>query len=255
MKIVTWNVNSVRARLERLEAWLASRAPDVVCLQETKVIDADFPREAIEAQGYHAAIYGQKTYNGVAILSRTPATDVLVGFADGEPEDDARVIAATVEGIRVIGVYVPNGKEVGTDKYAYKLAWFARLRAYLERHCDPTVPTLLCGDFNVAPDDRDVWDPDGWRDQILCSTPERESLARVVEWGLTDTFRHLNDEGGIFTWWDYRQLGFPKNRGLRIDHIYVTPPLLARLEDCKVDREERKGKQPSDHAPLCATFR
>ncbi len=254
MQIATWNVNSIRARKERVSAWLVEHAPEVLCVQETKVVDADFPLAELTELGYHAEIHGQKTYNGVAILARQPLADPVRGFADGEPEEDARLIAATVAGVRVVSVYVPNGKEIGHPKYEYKLAWLARLRRYLERHCDPAAPLVLCGDFNVAPSDLDVWDPALWRDRLLVSDAEREGFAALVDWGLTDLYRHHHPDDPGFSWWDYRQLAFPKKHGLRIDFLLATAPLLARSTEIVVDREARKGKQPSDHAPVVGTF-
>ncbi len=254
VKLVTWNVNSIRQRLERLVALLGRHAPDVVCLQETKVVDADFPVETLRAAGYASVFAGQKSYNGVAILSKLPATEVACGFRDGGDDTQFRLLAATIADVRVICAYVPNGQSVGSDKYAYKLAWLARLRALLEREADPARPLALVGDFNVAPADIDVHDPEAWRGQVLCSEPERAALARVVEWGLVDAFRNRHPERVAFTWWDYRELGFPKNRGLRIDHVLLTRPLVDNLEDIVIDREERKGKGASDHAPVLALF-
>jgi exodeoxyribonuclease-3 len=254
MDIATWNVNSIRARKERVLPWLEAQSPAVVCLQETKVVDDAFPVAEVEAQGYSAAIHGQKTYNGVAILTREPVTDVVRGFADGEAEDDARLIAASVAGVRVISAYIPNGKEIGHDKYHYKLAWLERLRRYLDKHCDPSQPLALCGDFNVAPADLDVWDPELWRDRLLCSTAERAALQSILDWGVSDVFRHHHPDEPGFSWWDYRQLSFPKKKGIRIDFVLATAPLLERSTDARVDREARKGKQPSDHAPVIASF-
>jgi exodeoxyribonuclease III len=254
VKLATWNVNSIRARQERALSWLRDRAPDVVCLQETKVPDDAFPAEICRDLGYEAVFHGQRGYNGVAILSRLPISDGACGLDDGEDDSQARLVAATVRGIRVISVYVPNGQAVGSEKYAYKLAWLERLRRYLERCCSPDQPVVLAGDFNVAPDDRDVHDPAIWEGKIMCSDAERAGLEKVCEWGLRDTFR-LHEEGaGFFSWWDYRMLGFPKNRGLRIDHIYATEPLLRACTSAHIDREERKGKLPSDHAPVFAEF-
>ena len=255
MKIATWNVNSIRARKERLLAWLERHQPDALCLQETKVVDDDFPIEDIEAAGYQAAFYGQKSYNGVAILARDEIADVVCGFDDDDPEDDARrVIAGTVNGVRVVSVYVPNGKDVGTDAYQYKLDWLARLRRYFDARCKTDEKVALCGDFNVAPDDRDVYDPERLTGSILCSEPERIRLRELVEWGFEDAYRQHHEEGGLYSWWDYRRLGFPKNRGLRIDHIYVSGSMAKVCTDSVIDREERKGKQPSDHAPVWADF-
>jgi len=255
VKLVTWNVNSIRQRLERLLALLARHAPDVICLQETKVVDGDFPAAALRAAGYASAFAGQKSYNGVAILAKTEPDAVARGFRDGADDEQARLLSATIEGVRVICAYVPNGQALGTDKYAYKLEWFERLRKLLERESDPTRPLALVGDFNVAPADMDVHDPEAWRGQVLCSDPERAALQRVVDWGLVDAFRARYPERVAFTWWDYRELGFPKNRGLRIDHVLLTQPLVAKLEDVVIDREERKGKGASDHAPVIASLR
>ena len=224
MLLATWNVNSIRARLPRVLPWLEERQPDVVCLQETKCIDDEFPRDEIEALGYHVEIYGQRTYNGVAILSREPVTNVVRGLPDDEPDADRRVIAGTVGDMDVYGFYVVNGQSVGTEKFDYKLAWLERVRQLVEARYDPSRKIVLCGDFNVAPDDRDVWDPAHWHERILCSTPEREALQRLVDIGFQDAFRAFHEEGGYYSWWDYRTLGFPKNRGLRIDHIFVSRP-------------------------------
>ena len=254
MKLATWNVNSIRARWTRFSDWLRERQPDVVCIQETKVEDGLFPFADIESLGYRVVFHGQKTYNGVAILARQEPTDVVRGFGDGVDDSQARFIAATVGGIRVASVYVPNGQAVGSEKFVYKLAWLARLRSWLDAHTDRGSTFFLCGDFNVAPDDRDVYDPEGWRDQVLCHPDERAALIRVQDFGLDDLFRRHHAEPGIYSWWDYRQLGFPKNRGLRIDHIFGTPTAAAICGDVIVDRDARKGQEPSDHAPVVATL-
>jgi len=254
MRIVTWNVNSIRARLDRLLAFLQREAPDVVCLQELKVPDEDFPFEAIRAAGYHAAVHGQRTYNGVAVFGRAIPTDVITGLGDGAADEQARLIAATVDGVRVVSVYVPNGQVVGSDKWDYKLAWLRRLGEWLTRNHSPGQPLVLCGDFNVAPEDRDVARLEEWRASVLCHEDARRALRGVVEWGLVDTIR-LHDEGpGPYTWWDYRMLAFPKGNGLRIDHIFATPDLARRSTAARVDRDERKGKLPSDHAPVIVDF-
>jgi exodeoxyribonuclease III len=254
MRIATWNVNSVRARLPRLLPWLVERQPDVVCLQEIKVVDEDFPRAEIEALGYRAEVFGQKTYNGVAILSRGEATDVVRGLPGDGPEADKRLLAATVGGVRVIGVYCPNGGEVGSDKYAFKLDWFARLQAFLEASVRPEAPAVLCGDINVAPGDEDVWDPARWRDQILCSEPERAAFRGLLGCGFVDALRLRHQEGGIYTWWDYRMGAFHRGWGLRIDHVLASRGLAPRCVEVAVDRDARKGDKPSDHAPVIATF-
>ncbi len=250
MKLASWNVNSIRARQERLLRWLERAKPDVVCLQELKAPDAEFPAEALRAAGWYAAVHGQRTYNGVAILARAPLEGVEVGLGDGVDDPQARFVAADVSGIRVASVYVPNGAEVGSEKWAYKLEWLGRLRAWLERTADPRRPLALCGDWNVAPDDLDVAHPDAWRESVLFHAEARAALARVMEWGLVDSFRRRHPDLRAYSWWDYRQLAFPKNEGLRIDHVLVTEPLAARLVDAGIDRDERKGKQPSDHAPV-----
>lgn len=250
MIIATWNVNSIRARLERLLAFLARHSPDIVCLQELKVADHEFPLAEVHGAGYRAVYHGQATYNGVAILSKDEAADVETGMGDDHPDDHARVIAATVSGLRIISAYFPNGKTVGSDKWAYKLDWMGRLRTCLDRQGGADRPLALCGDFNVAPEDRDVARPDEWRESVLCHGDARRALTDIAGYGLVDTMR-LHEEGpGPFSWWDYRMLGFPKGNGLRIDHVYVTPPLAARCSRAWVDRNERKGKLPSDHAPV-----
>ena len=255
VKLVTWNVNSIRQRLERLLALLERHAPDVVCLQETKVVDTDFPAEALRAAGYASVFAGQKSYNGVAILAKTEPGELASGFRDGGDDEQVRLLAATISDVRVICAYVPNGQAVGSEKYGYKLDWLERLRKLLEREADPAQALALVGDFNVAPTDADVHDPEAWRGQVLCSEPERAALQRVLDWGLVDGFRARYPERVAYTWWDYRELGFPKNRGLRIDHVLLTQPLVAKLEDVVIDREERKGKGASDHAPVLAVLR
>lgn len=254
MRIATWNVNSVRARLERVRVWLARERPEVVCLQETKVEDELFPREPLAEFGYHCLTYGQRTYNGVAILSLFPPSQVVRGFPGEEVEAGKRLLAATVAGVRVINVYVPNGGEVGLPSYHAKLAWLAALREWLEATADPAGEVVLCGDFNVAPEDRDVWDPALWRDRILFSEPEKEALRHLLAWGLEDLLRRHHPEGGLYTWWDYRGGAFHRGWGLRIDHIFASAAVAARCRDVVIDRQERKGDKPSDHAPVIATF-
>jgi exodeoxyribonuclease-3 len=255
VKIATWNVNSIRARLPRLLDWLPEAKCDVVCLQELKVEEAQFPREELAAAGWKIAAAYQKTYNGVAILAREELRDVSSGLDDGEDDPQARLIAATVNDVRVVCVYVPNGQTVGSDKYRYKLRWLERLRAYLDRHAPREL--VLCGDFNVAPEPRDVYDPAGWENEVLFHIDARTALEKVRAFGLADTFRLQNPDLQAFSWWDYRQLSFPKNRGLRIDHIFATEALARRCTHAAIDRESRKvkdGMQPSDHAPVIATF-
>ncbi|MGE0443434.1 MAG: exodeoxyribonuclease III [Gemmatimonadales bacterium] len=252
MIIATWNVNSIRARLERLLAWLEQHAPDVVCLQELKVTDEEFPAAEVEAAGYRAVFHGQRTYNGVAILSRTESSDVATGFDGGAEEEQARLISARVGGIRFLSAYFPNGKSVGSDKWAYKLDWMGRLAEHLQARYRPDEPLVLAGDFNVAPEDRDVARPDEWRESVLCHQDARSALQRIAGWGLVDAMRLIEAGPGPFSWWDYRMLAFPKGNGLRIDHLFVTQPLVTRCRRVWVDREQRKGKLPSDHAPVLA---
>lgn len=250
VKIATWNVNSIRTRLPRLLGVLERHEPDVLCLQELKVEDEGFPALDVRQAGYYAATFGQRTYNGVAILSREKPEDVTRSLSDGVDDDEARLISAKIGGIRIICVYVPNGGTVGSDKWEYKLEWLGRLRRYLERTASPDEPLVLCGDMNIAPEDRDVKNEARWADTVLCHPDGRTALAHVAAWGLVDTLRLKTEESGIYTWWDYRKLGYAKNDGLRIDVIYVTRPLANGVKDVIVDRNERKGKQPSDHVPL-----
>lgn len=255
MRIATWNVNSIRAREERLVAWLGRRAPDVLCLQELKVEEPKYPRERLEALGYRSVVHAQKTYNGVAILSRLEATDVVVGLGDGVEDPQSRLVSARVGGVRVVSVYMPNGQSVGSDKWTYKLAWMQRFRAWLDRHVSPDEPAAICGDFNVAPEALDVHDPAFWEGETLYHPEARAGLAHVRAFGLVDTFRERHPgEAGLFSWWDYRMLGFPKNRGLRIDHVDATRVLAAKCTESFIDRDERKGEAPSDHAPVVSTF-
>jgi exodeoxyribonuclease-3 len=254
MRIVTWNVNSVRARLPRLLPWLEENTPDVLCLQETKVIDDLFPYEPLEDLGYNVVVHGQKTYNGVAILARHGIEAVVRGFPDDEEGAQARVIGCAVEDVLVLNLYVPNGSSVGSDKYAYKLDWLGRLRAFLDATYDPSEKIVVCGDFNITFDDRDVHDPEKWHEKILCSTPEREALRHVMDFGLTDALRKHHDEAGIYTWWDMRGGSFPRDHGLRIDHFLMSEAALAACTAVDVDREARKGQGPSDHAPVLATL-
>jgi exodeoxyribonuclease-3 len=254
MKIATWNVNSIRSRLDRLLHWLATVEPDVVCLQELKVVDAQFPHDAIREAGYHAAVYGQKTYNGVAILSRREPTGIERGLDDATDDPQARLLAADLKGARVLSVYVPNGQSVGSEKYTYKIDWLRRLHRYLQDHLDPAAPAVLCGDFNVARDDLDVARPDRWAESVLCHREVRHRFDAILAWGLADVVRAHHPEGGVYSWWDYRMLAFPKNDGLRIDHVLATASMADRCTAAEIDRNERKGAKPSDHAPVVATF-
>jgi exodeoxyribonuclease-3 len=253
LKIATWNVNSIKARRERLLAFLQRHEPDVVCLQELKVETEAFPLEEVSALGYQAVVHGQRSYNGVAILAKQPLDNPTIGLADGG-DDAARLITAVVHGIRVMSVYVPNGGSTDSEKWRYKLDWLTRLLRYLEQHHTPNEPLVLCGDLNIAPDDSDVARPDEWRSTVLCAPEVRAAFRRFVAWGFVDVFRKHHPEGGVYSWWDYRMLGFQKGNGLRIDHILATAPIAERTVDARIDREERKGKLPSDHAPVITTL-
>jgi len=249
MKIACWNVNSLNVRLPQLLDWLRSASPDVVALQELKLEDHRFPHDALRELGYHAVCSGQKTYNGVAILSRAPASDVQCGIP-GFADEQRRVIAATVGGVRIVNLYVVNGQAVGSDKYAYKLRWLAALHNWLadERLAHPQMVVL--GDFNIAPDDRDCHDPAAWHEEVLCSTPEREALQKLLALGLHDSFRLLHAEGGLYSWWDYRAARFRRNAGLRIDLLLVSDALKPLCVAAGIDREPRTWERPSDHAPV-----
>jgi exodeoxyribonuclease-3 len=254
MKIATWNINSINARMPHLLDWLGAVEPDVVCLQETKCVDESFPYHEIHDLGYHTAFYGQKSYNGVAIISKYEPEDVVKGFPEDADDSQKRLIAATVGGVRVVGTYVPNGSELGSDKYRFKLDWLQRLRRFFEETCDVKDYVLLCGDFNVAPDPLDVWDPPAWEGKIHFSKPERAAIQFVKQWGFVDVFRKMNGDVKEFSWWDYRNWAFPKNHGLRIDHIWTTPSLADKCTRCWIDRSTRKLDKPSDHAPVIAEF-
>lgn len=253
MKLATWNINSLGIRLPQVLDWLATHQPDVLCLQETKLTDDRFPHAELKEAGYHSECFGQPTYNGVALLSRTPAADVvrnIPGFDDAQ----ARVIAGTVDGLRVVCAYVPNGQAPGTEKFAYKMAWLDALRAWLAGELAAHPNLLLLGDYNIAPEDRDVHDPVLWAGQIHCSAPEREQFAQLTTAGLVDTFRLFEQPVKSWSWWDYRQLAFRKNQGLRIDHILVSPALRGRVVACTIDKLPRKNERPSDHAPVMVTL-
>lgn len=255
VRLVTWNVNSLKARLERVEAWVATVQPDVVCLQETKLADAAFPALAFAALGYESAHFGEGRWNGVAIASRVGLDDVVAGFGDGDPEDpEARLLWATCGGVRVANVYVPNGRALDQDHYQYKLRWLDRLRAKIDSSVEPADPFVICGDFNIAPDDRDVYDPALFVGATHVSEPERARLAALAEWGLTDVFRQHYEAGGLYSWWDYRAGNFHKGKGMRIDLVLATKALADSSTSVLIDRNARKGKSPSDHAPVIVDF-
>ena len=253
MRLATWNVNSIKVRLPQLIDWLAAAQPDVVCLQELKVEDAKFPLAEIEAAGYRAACSGQKTYNGVAILSRSAPQDVVAGIP-GFADEHKRALAATVEGARILSLYCPNGQALGSDKYAYKLRWFAALRDYLSRELSDHSRLAAAGDYNVAPEDRDVHDPKLWEGEVHVSAPERAAWRALTELGLKDSFRLFEQPEKIFSWWDYRRMAFRRNAGLRIDQILVSGELAQRCSGCSIDKAPRKLERPSDHAPVVAEF-
>jgi len=251
MRLATWNVNSLKVRLPHLLDWVARERPDVVCLQETKVEDQNFPAAALEEAGYAAAFSGQKAYNGVAILSRAPLTGVQRGIP-GWDDDQRRVIAADAGDVRVVSVYVPNGQAVGSEKYEYKLKWLRVFADWLRGQLAEHPRLAVLGDYNVAPEDRDVYDPRLWAGQVLCSEPERAAFRRLLELGLKDGFRLFDQPEKSFTWWDYRLNAFKRNMGLRIDHILLSPGLSAESRHCTVDLAPRRLERPSDHAPVVA---
>ena len=255
MLVATWNVNSLNARMPRVEQWLAEVEPDIVCLQETKLADEAVPVDVFTELGYDVAHHGQGQWNGVAILSRLGVDDVVEGFADGiEPDTDARLVSATCGPVQVTSVYVPNGREVGHDHYHYKLGWLKRLRAHLEATADPDRYVIVAGDWNIAPDDRDVWDRAVFEGLTHVTPDERAALADVIDWGLVDTFRERYSEAGLFSYYDYQAGRFHKRQGMRIDYILSTSSLAERCRLDLVDRNARKGTKPSDHAPVLARY-
>lgn len=253
MKIASWNVNSLKVRLPQVLDWLEAQRPDILGLQETKLTDENFPVAALEEAGYHVVFAGQKTYNGVAVLSREPATDIVTDLP-GLEDHQRRVLGASIGELRFLNLYVPNGAEVGSEKYDYKLAWLARLGDYVEAQLAEHQNLVVVGDFNIAPEDADVHDPEAWHEKILCSTPERAALRRLFDLGLKDTFRLFEQPADTFSWWDYRAAGFRRNRGLRIDLILASPAMAARCTASYVDVAPRRLERPSDHAPVVAEF-
>ena len=254
MKIATWNVNSLNVRLPHVLEWLAAQEPDVLVLQEIKQVTEAFPTEALAEAGYQSIANGQKTYNGVAIISRKPASDPVLEFPNFE-DPQRRVLAATVDGVRVVDLYIPNGSEVGSEKYAYKLAWLDTLRGFLADEMSRHEKLIVLGDFNIAPADADVHDPEKWGEAILCSPAERQALKELFELGLTDVFRNFEHPEKTFSWWDYRAAGFRRNAGLRIDLILTSAVMTSACTSSYVDREPRAWERPSDHAPVVAEFR
>lgn len=253
MKIATWNVNSLRVRLPQVLDWLAAEKPDVLAIQETKLTDDRFPVEELAAAGYEAAFHGQPTYNGVAILSRAPLADARIGIP-GFEDTQARVLAGTVAGVRILNLYVPNGQEVGSEKYAYKLRWLEHLTAAVRDELARHARLVVLGDFNIAPADADVHDPEEWRGKILFSEPEKAALEGLMNLGLVDSFRLFEQDKDVFSWWDYRAAGFRRNRGLRIDLVLVSRELASRCRSAAIDRAPRAWERPSDHAPALVTL-
>jgi len=253
LRITTWNVNSLKVRLPQVLTWLETHQPDALCLQETKTEDSSFPLAAIEQAGYRVVFAGQKTYNGVAILSKLPAVDPVMTIP-GFDDPQKRVLAATINGVRVVCLYVPNGQSVDSDKYQYKLAWLQAVTAWLKNELASHASMAVVGDFNIAPADLDVHDPKAWAGQVLCSDAERAALQHLTAIGLRDAVRMLQPETQIFTWWDYRMNAFKRKMGMRIDHILVSEALTTRCHACAVDLEPRRNERPSDHAPVSADF-
>jgi exodeoxyribonuclease-3 len=253
MKIATWNVNSMKVRLPHVVEWLQNHEPDVLVLQEIKQLTENFPTEALQEIGYHSIASGQKTYNGVAVISKSPATDPVTDFPDLD-DPQRRILASTVDGIRIVDLYIPNGSEVGSEKYEYKLNWLKSLRNFLEAEMQRHENVVVLGDFNIAPADADVYDPEKWGDAILCSPLERQALGKLFDLGLTDVFRKFEHPEGTFSWWDYRAAGFRRNAGLRIDLILTSDGMTERCKASYVDKEPRAWERPSDHAPVVAEF-
>jgi exodeoxyribonuclease-3 len=253
MKVATWNVNSLKVRLPHVLDWLAASEVDVLCLQETKTTDENFPVDEITAAGYHVAYSGQKTYNGVAILSKQPATDIITDIP-GLDDPQRRILGATIDGVRVLDLYVVNGQEVGSEKFEHKLFWLDKVTDHIRTQLQEHEQFVVVGDFNIAPDDRDVYDPEAWHERILCSTPERNALQKIIDLGLTDTFRLFEQEENSYSWWDYRAAAFRRNRGLRIDLVLASRTLADNCVSCEIDKEPRSLERPSDHTPVVAEF-
>jgi exodeoxyribonuclease-3 len=254
MLIATWNVNSILARMASVTRWLDEVKPDVVCMQETKCTDDKFPILFFQERGYQCQLFGQQTYNGVAILTRDTCDTTHRGYPGDDATAQSRLITTTVNGINIVNVYIPNGQAVGSEKFEFKLAWMRRLREFFDANYDRNTPVLLCGDFNVAPEERDVHDVRLWQGRIMFSEQERATLQQIKDWGFTDAFRLHTEAGGKFSWWDYRAGAFRRNLGLRIDHIWISDPLVARSTRSWIDVEPRTWEKPSDHAPVLAEF-
>jgi exodeoxyribonuclease III len=255
VKIATWNINSVNSRLQHVLDWSEKNEPDVLCLQETKCVDTKFPERQLRSVGFeYQEFTGEKSYNGVAILSRHPVTDVVKALPGDKTDTQKRLIGGTVRGVRIVNTYVPHGSGFGTEKYKFKLDWLARLRRFFDKNYETADKVLLCGDLNIAPHELDVWKVSLWINKLHFTKPEREALLKLKKWGFVDVFRQFNDGAGEFSWWDYYYHSFEKNKGLRIDHIWTSEPLAALCSDCWIDREPRAAEKPSDHAPVVAEF-
>jgi exodeoxyribonuclease III len=254
VKVATWNVNSINVRHPHVLQWIDANQPDVLCLQETKITDDKFPALDFLNIGYKSVFLGQKSYNGVAILSKHDFDDVQYNFPDDTDESPKRLLAATIKGVHIVNTYIPNGTELWSDAFKFKLDWLQRLRRYFDSRCPKDTDVLLCGDFNVAPDERDVYDVRTWEGKLHFSKPERAALEHVRKWGFVDAFRLFHEAGGLYSWWNYREGAFFKDNGLRIDHIWVSPSLAARCLLCEIDKTPRGWERPSDHAPVVAAF-
>jgi len=256
VRIATWNINGINSRLDHVIKWSKTAEVDVLCLQETKTPDAKFPTAKLKAAGYeHIQIFGEKSYNGVAILSRLPMDDILKGFPGDKADAPRRVIAATIKDIRIVNAYFPHGTAIGSDKFHFKIDWVERLRKYFDKYYRPDDEVLLCGDTNICPHEMDLWNVRYWVTRMHFTKPEREVFQKLKKWGFVDVFRQMNQEPGEYTWWEtFRESSFPKNRGLRLDHIWATPTLAELCTDCWVDREPRGWERPSDHAPVVVEF-
>lgn len=256
MKIATWNINGINSRLDQVLDWCRTNEPDVLCLQETKTVDSRFPDRRFRAIDYpHAVFIGEKAYNGVAIVSKHPLKNIQRNFPDDDDSSPKRLIAATVDGLPIVNVYVPHGTKFGSDKFVFKLDWVKRLRKYFEKNFRTNEPVLLCGDLNIAPHEMDVWKPSLWKDKMHFTKPEREAIQDLKKWGFVDVFRQINEDVREYSWWDYFHHSFEKDQGLRIDHIWTSPPLAETCIDCWIDKEPRALDHPSDHAPVVAEFR
>ncbi len=254
MKIATWNVNSINVRIGHLTDWLKSTGTDVVCIQETKSVDKNFPLEAIEEIGYHAVFIGEKSYNGVAIVSKHEIRNPQLNFPDDDDESPKRFLAADINGVHIVNTYIPNGTELWSDKFDFKLDWLQRLRRYFDDNCSTEKDVLLCGDFNVAPEENDVWNVARWEGKLHFSKPERAAMYHVKQWGFTDVFRMLHPDAREWSWWDFRTRAFERDQGLRIDHIWTSESLAEKCKGCWIDRDPRGWERPSDHTPVVAEF-